>query len=70
MLVVLCACWQAYGQTTMTPYPKMAPFDQYLMERNAEIALARSAVHDSISHDVDVFVRGPHGYEIAVKGKS
>jgi hypothetical protein len=30
-------------------YAKMAPVDQYLMERNAEILLARSAAPDSIS---------------------
>ena len=70
MLGALCACWQAYGQTGMTPYPKMAPLDQYLMERNPEIALARSAAPESISRDADVFVLGPHGYEIAVKGKN
>jgi hypothetical protein len=33
------------------PYPKMAPVDQYLMERSAEIQLARSAAPDSISRD-------------------
>ena len=27
-----------------TPYPKMASVDQYLMERNAEIQLARAAL--------------------------
>lgn len=59
MLVVLCACWQGYGQTAITPYPKMAPLDQYVMQRNAEIALAQSAAPDSISHDADVFVLGP-----------
>ena len=32
-------------------YPKMAPVDQYLMERNAEILLALSAAPDSISSD-------------------
>ncbi len=32
-------------------YPKMAPVEQYLMERNAEILLARSAAPDSISSD-------------------
>jgi hypothetical protein len=31
-------------------YPTMAPVDQYLMERNAEILLARSAAPDSIRH--------------------
>jgi hypothetical protein len=52
------------------PYPKMAPLDQYLMEHNAEIALARSAAPDSISHDADIFLLGQHGYESAVKGKN
>src|ERR1700719_1293150 len=34
------------------PYPNMAPVDQYLMEdREAEIALARSAAPESISRD-------------------
>jgi energy-converting hydrogenase Eha subunit F len=32
-------------------YPKMAPVEQYLMERDAEILLARSAAPDSISSD-------------------
>jgi hypothetical protein len=32
-------------------YSKMAPVDQYMMERNAEILLARSAASDSISSD-------------------
>jgi hypothetical protein len=30
-------------------YSKMAPVEQYLMDRNAEILLARSAAPDSIS---------------------
>jgi hypothetical protein len=54
-----------------TPYASMAPLDQYLMaDRNAEIALARSAAPDSISHDAKVLVLGPHGYETAVEGKN
>ena len=69
MLIVLC-CWQAHGATTVTSYPAMAPLDQYLMERNAEIALARSAAPDSISRDADVLVLGSHGYEIASKGSN
>jgi len=50
-------------------YPKMAPVDQYLMERNAEILLARSAVPDSISSDPTILVLGRQGYE-AVRGKN
>jgi len=49
----------------------MAALDQYLMpDRNAEIALARSAAPDSISHDAKVLVLGRQGYETAVEGKN
>jgi hypothetical protein len=51
-------------------YPKMAPVDQYLMEKNAEIQLARSAAPDSISRDATILVLGPQGYESAVEGKN
>jgi hypothetical protein len=39
-------------------YPQMAPVDQYLMERNAEILLARSAASDSISSHATILVLG------------
>lgn len=51
-------------------YPKMAPVDQYLMERNAEILLARSAAPDSISSGATILVLGRQGYETAVRGKN
>src|ERR1700730_12462391 len=51
-------------------YSKMAPVDQYLMERNAEILLARSAAPDSISSDATILVLGRQGYETAVRGKN
>jgi hypothetical protein len=35
----------------------MAPFDQYPMERNAEITLARSAAPQSISPDAEIIKR-------------
>ena len=72
-LLLLIASWQApwaRAEDAKTPYPNMAPLDQYLMERNAEIALARSAAPESISRDAEVMVLGPHGYETAVKGKN
>jgi hypothetical protein len=50
-------------------YSKMAPVDQYLMEGNAEILLARSAAPDSISSDATILVLGWQGYETAVRGK-
>ena len=66
--VVLGSAWQARAEDTKTPYPKMAPVDQYLMERSAEIELARSAAPESISKDAGVMVLGRQGYETAVKG--
>jgi hypothetical protein len=71
LAVVLGASWQAQAQEAKAPYPTMAPLDQYLMtDRNAEIALARSAAPESISRDATVAVLGPHGYETAVEGKN
>ena len=59
------------GQALKTPYPSMAPLEQYLMaDRNSEIALARSAAPESISGDAKIMVLGPHGYETAVEGKN
>jgi len=60
----------APAKATNATYAKMAPLDQYLMDRNAEIALARSAAPEAISRDADVLVLGRHGYEVAVKGKN
>jgi hypothetical protein len=69
LVVALGAAGQAHAQDAKTPYPAMAPLDQYLIaDPNAEIALARSAAPESISHDAEVMVLGRHGYEIAVKG--
>lgn len=49
-------------------YTKMASLDQYLMDRDAEIALARTGAPQSITKDAEILVLGPHGYETAVKG--
>ena len=49
-------------------YAHMAPVSDYLMDRNAEIALARSAAPRSISDDATIWVLTRHGYETAVKG--
>ena len=65
------AARQTSAQDTKAQYPSMAPLDQYLMaDRNAEIALARSAAPPSISSDATVFVFGKSGYETAVEGKN
>ena len=60
----------AQAQDAKTPYPSMAPVQQYMMDRNAEIALARSAAPESISRNAEVMVMGAHGYETAVKGEN
>ena len=68
LLVVLGTPRQAMAQDARTPYPKMAPIEQYLMDRTAEIELARSAAPDSISRDATILVLGRQGYETAVRG--
>lgn len=59
-----------HAQDSKTLYPSMAPLEQYLMDRDAEIALARSAAPESIGRDARVLVLGPHGYETAIAGKN
>jgi len=67
---LLTGC-DARAQDAKAIYPSMAPIEQYLMtDRDAEIALARSAAPESISRDADVLVLGRHGFETAVKGKN
>src|SRR6202167_3575394 len=71
VLVLALGAISPMQEQSKTPYPSMAALDRYLMpDRNAEIALARSAAPDSISHDAKVLVLGPHGYETAVEGKN
>ena len=69
-VVALTTAWPFQAPDAKSPYPNMAPLGQYLMDRNAEIALARSAAPESISNDAEVMVLGPKGYEIAVKGSN
>jgi hypothetical protein len=70
LLVVLATANQAMAQDAKAPYPNMAPVEQYLMDRAAEIALARTAAPGSISGDAEILVLGRHGFETAVKGKN
>jgi hypothetical protein len=70
LLVALGAAYQATAQDATTAYPSMAAIEQYLMDRTAEIALARAAAPESISRDAEVLVLGPHGFERAIKGKN
>ena len=49
-------------------YPTMAPRDRYMMDRTAEIALARSAALPALSNHASVLVLGAHGFETAATG--
>lgn len=70
LIAALIASRPAAAQDAKQPYPTMAPVEQYLMDRDAEIALARSAAPDAISHDASVIVLTRHGYETAIEGKN
>jgi hypothetical protein len=56
------------AQEEERPYPKMLPLSEYLMDRNAAIALARSAAPEGIAKDASVLVLTAKGWETAVKG--
>jgi hypothetical protein len=59
------------AQDARTPYPAMAPLSQYLMaDRDAEIALAKSAAPAAISGDAAVLVLTKSGYQTAIEGKN
>lgn len=70
LVAALIATRPAAAQDAKQPYPTMAPVEQYLMDRDAEIALARSAAPNAISQDASVIVLTRRGYETAVQGKN
>lgn len=56
------------AQEEQRAYPKMLPLSEYLMDRDAAIALARSAAPEGISKGASVLVLTPKGWETAVNG--
>ena len=70
VLAIINGFLAPYAAAQPDPYPKMAPVEQYLMERGTEIQLARSAAPDSISRDATILVLGRQGYETAVEGRN
>jgi hypothetical protein len=70
LVAALIASRPAAAQDVKQPYATMAPVEQYLMDREAEIALARSAAPDAISKDASVIVLTRQGYKTAVEGKN
>ena len=69
-LVITMCCGVSNVAAQTDKYPKMAAIDQYLMEKNAEIQLARSAAPEAISRDATILVLERQGYETAVEGKN
>src|SRR5262249_17994512 len=51
-------------------YAAMAPIDAYLMDRHAEIELAKSAAPRAISDNATILVLTRHGYETAIAGSN
>ncbi len=70
LAAVVIASGSAVAQDAPPSYPTMAPVEQYLMDRDAEIALAKSAAPEAISRDAAVLVLTRHGYETATQGKN
>src|SRR5690242_10559620 len=71
LILTLMGVKKVQARAAKKSYPSMAPLDQYLMaDRDAEIALARSAAPDAISGDAKILALGREGYETAVEGKN
>ena len=69
VLTALVLGFLAQAQAANAPYANMAPLDQYLIaDRNAEIALAKSAAPSALSGDAEVMVLEAQGYKTAAKG--
>lgn len=67
-IVFLFLSLQAAAQTVKTSYPSMAPVSQYMMPRNEEISLARSAAPKSISDNAEILIFTKSGFQTAVRG--
>ena len=67
-LAIAGATGGAAAQTTTGVYPAMAPRERYMMDKAAEVALARSAAVPALGGKASVLVLGPHGFETAETG--
>lgn len=70
-VALACALGTSRASAADSPYPVMAPADQYLMpDASQEVALARTAAPKAISASAQVMVLGRNGYSTAVKGRN
>jgi hypothetical protein len=63
--LLLCASGALAGS-----YSTMAPVNRYLMDRAAEIEMAKSAAPPSIADKATILVLTRHGYDTAIKGSN
>jgi len=70
-------CFAAFGAVLLwdsaacaAEYSAMAPLDRYMMDRSAEIALAKSAATPAIAEKATILVLTRRGYETAVNGSN
>jgi hypothetical protein len=70
IVIVLVAFQYMAAQDAKQKYDSMGPLEEYLMDREAEIALARTAAPESISVDAEIWIMGRRGFETAIKGKN
>lgn len=61
--------WRMQAQDNAAP-STMASIDPFLMDRDTEVAMARSAGPNSISSDAKILALGRNGYETAGSGKN
>ena len=66
---VFALCFLSSGaQAATAATPSMAPLARYLIPRDAEIALARSAATNAIAKGAEIMVFTTTGFQTAVKG--
>jgi len=70
LVLSLAAITPVQAGADANPYPTMAPVTQYMMDRDAEITLARTAAPATVSDKAEILVLGTHGFETAVKGSN
>jgi len=71
LLFASAAAWNARAQDANASYATMAPVDRYLSaDRDAEIALAKSAAPPGISGGAEILMLGKDGYTTAIAGKN
>jgi hypothetical protein len=68
VLALCCLGSAVSAQPQKTAYPNMAPLADYLLPRDAEIALARSSAPDSIAKNAEIMVFTKTGFQTAVRG--